>query len=72
MTDIANIVLFGGNGNEGESIRKTAEEIINKVSAPEARIRLAMIKTQIDEINNSNSESTTNENECIPCVKEEK
>ncbi|MCV9932943.1 hypothetical protein OIU80_11690 [Flavobacterium sp. LS1R47] len=37
MTDIANIVLFGGNGNEGRKIREAAEKIINEVSLPVAK-----------------------------------
>ncbi|WP_236458909.1 RHS repeat-associated core domain-containing protein [Flavobacterium jumunjinense] len=70
LTDIANIVMFGGNGNEGETIRKTAEAIINKVSDPEASIRLAMIKTKVDEIKNLNNENSTDESkECLACDK---
>jgi RHS repeat-associated protein len=47
MTDIANIVLFGGNGKEGQMIRETAEKIIKEVSAPVAKIRLLNIKSHI-------------------------
>ncbi|MFH6996039.1 RHS repeat domain-containing protein [Flavobacterium sp. FlaQc-48] len=50
MTDIANIVLFGGNGNEAPKIRETAEKIINEVSAPVAKFRFLQKKSQISEM----------------------
>ncbi|MFH6996041.1 RHS repeat domain-containing protein [Flavobacterium sp. FlaQc-48] len=62
MTDIANIVLFGGNGNEGRKIRETAEKIINEVSLPVAKFRLLNFKAQVEQINNVNSWTVPVEN----------
>ncbi|RYG50322.1 MAG: hypothetical protein EOO01_10970, partial [Chitinophagaceae bacterium] len=44
MTDVANIIMFGGNGKEGEKIRKIAERIINEVCQPVAKARLLLKK----------------------------
>lgn len=60
LTDIANIVMFGGNGNEGQEIRKTAERIINEVSSDEARNRLFLSKKMAELIIN-NPDNHTNQ-----------
>ena len=65
MTDIANIVLFGGNGNEGKEIRETAERIINEISRDEARNRLFFSKKMAEQLIN-NSDNQTNESSSEP------
>lgn len=55
MTDIANIVMFGGNGNEAQKIREPAEKIIKGISAPVAKFRLLQIKSQISEMEKTNT-----------------
>ena len=71
LTDIANIVMFGGNGTEGKEIRETAERIINEVSSPVASLRLANTKLYLEQMKKnkeSNENKETQESECIPCV----
>jgi RHS repeat-associated protein len=71
MTDIANIVMFGGNGTESKEIRETAERIINEVSSPVAKFRLASTKLYLEQMKKSEEtyeNKGTQESECIPCV----
>jgi len=65
LTDIANIVMFGGNGTEGQEIRETAERIINEVSKSEARNRLFFSK-KIAEFIINNPDNQTNESNSEP------
>lgn len=51
MTDIANIVMFGGSGKEGQNIREVAERIIMEVSKNEAKSRFILTKA-IEQLNN--------------------
>ncbi|OUL60295.1 hypothetical protein B8T70_21090 [Flavobacterium sp. AJR] len=62
MTDIANIVMFGGNGNESKNIGETAEKIINEVSSSVAKFRLLNSKAQTEQIEKVNSWSAPSEN----------
>ena len=68
MTDIANIVMFGGNGKEGQDIRELAERIINEVSKDEAKSRLILtkateqLKNQMMENSSNGSNEDTNDN----------
>ena len=61
LTDISNIVMFGGNGTESQEIREIAERIINEVSSSAAKARLLNAKAQVDQINKVNSWSKPNE-----------
>ncbi|WP_264560627.1 RHS repeat domain-containing protein [Flavobacterium sp. N2270] len=72
LTDIANIVMFGGNGNEGIEIRKTAERIINEVSSPVATLRLANTKLLLKKIEENKQGNESGENQCIPCNTDKK
>ncbi|MFN3639889.1 MAG: RHS repeat domain-containing protein [Flavobacterium sp.] len=75
LSDIANIVLFGGNGKEGKQVREVAERIIREVSRPEASFKLSAkeAKKKSDELLTPNTSENGSENvqDCIPCVKKE-
>ncbi len=58
LSDIANIILFGGNGNEGEEIRSIGIRIYNEISQPGLQLNLGnYIKSILQEKKSNNSES---------------
>ena len=62
VSQIMNIIMFGGSGKEGKEIRETAENIIMNISEPEAKFRLLKSKADTEQIKKVNLWSETNKN----------